>query len=173
MPGDGCVAPGPRPALLLQPGGWNSNAVTVFLRHVEFDFRSCTIDSELDIAVCNTSQDVSPLTKQGYAIASATLADEPVAVGTLAAFIGFPKTDSLPVTSCGSVAAYRTIKTSARANVYIDHPAWPGSSGGPVFLIDGRVIGMITGYGFGDSAGLSSAVAARYIQATYARKRLR
>ena len=52
------------------------------------------------------------------------------------------------MTARGHVAMY-----SARDELMVDQSAWPGVSGCPVYLVDGRVIGMVIQRGTGNGTG--------------------
>jgi V8-like Glu-specific endopeptidase len=82
--------------------------------------------------------------------------------GTPVFFTGFPLQATDPVTSMGSIAGYPA--DNSYSTVIIDKNAWPGASGSPIYLFDGRtVIGMVTRTGTGDSAGLSFGIAGERI----------
>ena len=84
--------------------------------------------------------------------------------GTALAFTGFPLDNTTPISAKGFVAAYHYHGTTPD-EVLIDKNAWPGASGSPLYLANGRVVGMMTKTGTGAASGLSHARAAARIVA--------
>jgi hypothetical protein len=73
-----------------------------------------------------------------------------------------------PVTSIGAIAGYSA--GDSYSTVLIDKNAWPGASGSPICLLDGKtVIGMVTKTGTGDASGLSFGIAGEKIISVLAR----
>jgi Trypsin-like peptidase domain len=121
------------------------------------DFATCDRSVEFDVAVCKTMRD---LTAEPVSHGIAIVSVERPPTGTSVFFIGFSLQATNPVVRTGDV------KKFAVTNIYIDKPAWPGASGSPIFLPDGKqVVGMITKTGIENSAGSSFGVAGDKIAA--------
>lgn len=72
-------------------------------------------------------------------------------------FTGFPLQATDPITSVGAVAGF--VADGGYTTIMIDKNAWPGASGSPVYLADGKtIVGMILRMGTGDAIGLSFGV---------------
>ena len=127
------------------------------------DFATCDRSIEFDVAVCKTMRD---LTAEPVSHGVAIVSVEHPPTGTSVFFIGFSLQATNPVVRTGNV------KKFAVTDIYIDKPAWPGSSGSPIFLPDGKqVVGMITKTGIENSAGSSFGVAGDKIAAILAEAR--
>jgi hypothetical protein len=97
----------------------------------------------------------------------ATVSTERPPDGTSVFFTGFPLQATDPITSIGAIAGYSA--GDSYSTVFIDKNAWPGASGSPIYLLDGKTaIGMVTRTGTGDSAGLSFGIAGERIVAVLA-----
>jgi len=110
-----------------------------------FPFRipECSIDEVLDVAVFHPTTDLRR--KPGVHIVPVQFEWNIPPDGTQVAFTGFPFAARDPMTFRAGVAAYRPVWRDGKAmdEVVLDRSAWPGFSGSPVFLSDGRVIGMV------------------------------
>lgn len=150
-------------AIYVPMGGWTrgTNQQVRFLR-----FISCRTDVELDIAHCHTETDMAIPSPQnaGVSILPLSLERSQHPDGTPIIFSGFPFESPQPLSSRGSISRYRT-PDSAHGTLWIDKGAWGGLSGGPVYLEDGRVIGMIIQRTTDDAAGLAIARPAFYFGA--------
>jgi len=147
------------PALTFPVGGWKRDA-SADVRWFKFDAGVCQVN-DLDIAICRTVIDLSKDTSIHYAVPSISI-NKPLDGATIF-FTGFPLQATDPITSIGSLAGF-----AAEGGYYtmmIDKNAWPGASGSPIFLEDGKtVVGMILRTGTGDASGLSFGVAAEKIK---------
>ena len=76
---------------------------------------------------------------------------------TVPAFVGFPLQETTPVSVRGSIAAYWTTQQLVNGELVIDKSSWAGMSGGPVFLGDGSVIGIVTNRGTKTREGMTMA----------------
>jgi V8-like Glu-specific endopeptidase len=84
---------------------------------------------------------------------------------TAVAFTGFPLQSLDPITSRGYIAAYTSqVAGLGKTEMLIDRTAWPGDSGSPVYLEDGRVIGMVQKRGTGNAEGIAFVRPTRFIQ---------
>jgi hypothetical protein len=142
----------------LPVGGWQSSTAALEVKFMFFASGNSAINDDLDLALCKPFLDVKQFT-----------GNEPIPLsfetslqkdGTLVAFTGFPLSFSVPITSRGAIATYRAKDTLGAAEMLIDKTAWPGASGSPVYLSNGKVVGVLiqifTGQGSGLSVGRSS-----------------
>jgi hypothetical protein len=111
-----------------------------------FSVSSCRIDGYLDLVACSTEDDLS-IIRSGleFNIAPVKLDSRIPPDGTQVAFTGFPLDFRDPLTIRASVAAYRTIWRGdlTIGELVLDRASWAGSSGSPVYLPDGTVIGVV------------------------------
>jgi V8-like Glu-specific endopeptidase len=148
-------------------GGWKRDPQTN-VKWFSFDPGGCQINNASDVAVCRTTDDLSR--QQGISFDVATISGERPQDGTAIFFTGFPLQATDPITSIGSVAGYPA--EESYSTVMIDKNAWPGASGSPIYLSDGKtLIGMITRTGSGDAAGLSFGIGGVKISAILASAR--
>jgi S1-C subfamily serine protease len=151
----GCI-----PGIYLPTSGWSTEVRSIEIRH--FAFRNCPIVNEtLDIAVCRTVLDMS--TFAGIDVVPVTFNDLSQPDGTAVAFTGFPLQSRQPLTSRGSIAAYRGGVGVLQGELVLDRTGWPGLSGGPVYTADGAVIGIVVQRGTGDGAGITIARPSRFV----------
>jgi len=145
------------PAVYFPVRGWDSG-LTILTRW--FPFADCVRPNDLDVAVCKTVDNPFIDPKTITRIKVATFDNSPsIADGTPVAFTGFPLNFQHPVTSIGHIASFIEI-----ANLLIiDKAAWPGGSGSPVYLANGKVVGVLTKWGINEGIGLSYAIKAKSI----------
>ncbi len=137
------------PVLYVPKEGWQNLEAVRWLR-----FRDCIRSSDVDIAVCKPIDNPFQLHDIKQKIGFATFTSQPLPDGTPVAFTGFPLESLRPITSLGDIAS--SDRNSHR--VIIDRSAWPGASGSPVYLDDGRVIGVLIKRGTNDASGLAYAL---------------
>ena len=130
--------------------------------HTWFPFRpaDCKIDNELDVARCRTIDNVSILrTDMTFAVRPAQIEWNSPPDGSEVGIIGFPLGVRDPMTSRAVVSTSRIVWNEGKRSpeLLLDRPSLPGSSGSPVFLSDGRVVGIVVGNGTGDITGLTLA----------------
>ena len=152
------------PAIYFPLEGWEEIS-TNLLEARWFEIRACKMDEELDIAACHF--DSSPLLDpyvRDYA-GPVEFENAKQVDGTPVAFTGFPLDIKIPITSKGSVAAYMDFDDETRTakTLLVDKTGWPGASGSPIYLKNGKVIGMATRTGTGTGAGLAYGVTANQI----------
>lgn len=144
------------PAIYVFVGGWK----TIKAKGHWFRFDSCVYDESADIAVCKTlespflAEDVKAQLRFVTFETALNLRD-----GTSLAFTGFPLQVPRPMTSKGSLATIFEVDK----RIVIDKSAWKGASGSPVYLSDGKVIGIIIQKGTGEGEGLAFARSAEMI----------
>jgi S1-C subfamily serine protease len=122
---------------------------------LKFLASDCRIDETADIARCQTVEDPTGAKKIVTKPGALTITSDVQPDGTPVAFSGFSLDGLMPYTARANVAGYQVIEMSPKQGLQVhmlvlDKPAWTGASGGPVYGIDGRVMGMLlrTGSGF-------------------------
>jgi hypothetical protein len=157
------------PAIYFPKEGWKAGG-GVDLAY--FKIRECKWDDDLDLAVCDTvdSPFSSGILKEKPTFV--TLDTTTQAEGTDIAFTGFPLSTAQPITARGTIATYWGMANEDHPrDIVIDHSNWPGASGGPVYLANGKVIGLILKRGMNDAAGLAFARSAISIESFLAKNR--
>ena len=127
---------------------------------VWFLFRSadCRIDRRLDVARCRSMDDLqASMPRLRFRILPVKPEMSIPPDGTQVAVTGFPLGNRDPMTSRAGVAAYRTEWQNDEPvpELVLDRGAWPGSSGSPVYLSDGSVIGILIALGKEDGSALT------------------
>jgi hypothetical protein len=123
-----------------------------------FQFHSCVTEATIDIAVCKTMQ--SPFFAENLPNVHARwlrLSTKTVEDGTPVAFTGFPQNILVPITARANVAAIGEFSLAGYVDIVIDKTNWHGTSGGPLYLSDGSVIGIMRQRGEGLWDGLAFA----------------
>lgn len=148
------------PAITFPVGGWKRDPQQT-VRWFSFNSGDCQANPTFDVAVCKTTDDMASKYPD-VLFDIATVSAERPPDGTSIFFTGFPLQATDPITSVGAVAGYSA--SDSYSTVLIDKNAWPGASGSPIYLSDGKtVIGMVTKTGTGDSVGLSFGIAGEKI----------
>ena len=154
--------PCPISAVYVPKNGWGYEVNEFSIEYIRFVPNGCLTEDAADLAVCfpigNFKQmignDAVPITLEQ------TLQPE----GTPVAFSGFPLDFTQPLTSRGNIAAYANVREPGEPfDMVIDKGAWPGASGSPVYLVNGRVVGMILARGTGAGQGISFARTSSYL----------
>jgi S1-C subfamily serine protease len=141
-------------AITFPIGGWVRNR-SADVRWFSFDSGACQVNTDADVAICRTDNDLSKEAEIHYELSS--ISDTKPRDGTTIFFTGFPLQATDPITSIGAVAGFAA--EGDYQTVLIDKNAWPGASGSPIYLSDGKtVVGMILRTGTGDAIGLSFGV---------------
>jgi hypothetical protein len=137
--------PCPITALTLPLEGWQPRASEEPTAWLPFKIADCVIDTLLDVARCRAKIDRSGPLPDRIRIVPVKFEWEIPPDGTQVAFTGFPFGARDPMTFRAGVAANRAVWRDGKmiAELVLDRSAWPGFSGSPVFLSDGRVIGIL------------------------------
>jgi S1-C subfamily serine protease len=150
-----------RPAIYIPTDGrWPADGIlsSTTMRWFSFALDGCVLsDAMLDIARCTTAEDLSHNTGISAppvpVVFDGTLSKD----GTVVAFTGFPLQTPVPRTAQGIISGYGSYDGINPTELVIDKGTWPGASGSPVYLMDGRVIGIIIARGTNDATGLAFA----------------
>ena len=110
-----------------------------------FKFKNCMVDETIDVAVCKTQD--NPFGITGLHVSRLDLIPKEPPDGTAVAFTGFPQYITVPVTSRGHTASIGAFFGKDRRLILVDKTTWHGVSGGPLYLTDGSVIGIISKLG--------------------------
>ncbi len=149
------------PVIYVPTDGWK---VGTEIQLQWFKIENCVYNDDLDLAKCKTVQNpfksdikVKPLVVD---FETSTQLE-----GTPVAFTGFPLNTAQPITARATVGAYwGAAKESNPREMVIDHSNWPGASGAPVYLSNGKVVGLILKRGFNEASGLAFARSAAFIK---------
>jgi len=153
------------PAIYIPDQGWNWKSFEPQFHFQWFPFIGCESDSAVDLAVCHPNE--NPFTskrvlKKNIAVVSFDLQTWPE--GTAIAFTGFPLESKSPISSEGFIAGFQLISESIKGfDYFVDKAAWPGASGSPLYLANGKVIGIIRQRGQNAGSGISLARSATVI----------
>src|ERR1700730_13432687 len=140
--------PCPSPALYIPVNGWQTTAQTFRVDFYAFVPSLCKIDRSLDTAVCKP---IKPITGIVPVILEHLLPPD----GTPVAFTGFPLRNVTPITSIGAIAGYTDERGTGPLSIIVDKNNWPVASGSPIYLQNGKVVGMLALRGAGEGAGLT------------------
>lgn len=157
-------------AIYIPVGGWQPTAVTFRVQYFHFAPANCTRDDTLDLAICKTTRNIKEVRGSDPRPVELETVLQPD--GTPAAFTGFPLQYIVPITSRGFIATYRnTSDKMGPRELIIDKPNWPGASGSPIFLENGRVIGIILQRGIGNALGITIGRPAAFLERVLAQRR--
>jgi len=140
------------PAVLVREDGPSFENLNLY--GLKFVASDCRIDDTADIARCKTIEDPSKAGKIVTKPTALEIASDVGADGTPVAFSGFPVNGLIPYTARANIAGYQVVEMGPKHGLHfrmlvLDKPAWPGSSGGPVYGVDARVVGMLLQAGNG------------------------
>jgi len=146
----------PAAAITLPRDGWRPEARDEPRLWLPFNVSACRIDS--DVAACRLNEDLSGPTLKSR-IAPVKFEWGIPSDGTQVASTGFPLSVRDPVTVRAGVAAYRIPWKNQKPipELVLDRASWPGYSGAPVYLCDGRVIGILIAGGPDEAPQMSIA----------------
>ncbi|HLJ29754.1 MAG TPA: serine protease [Candidatus Angelobacter sp.] len=152
------------PAIYIPRNGWETGTRSFDANW--FKFRDCVSDQAMDVAVCQTVGNPFALSSS-LQISFVQFAEVSPESGTPVAFTGFPMQAREPVTTPSRIVR---LETTGNVTSWVirgegnDEPPWPGSSGSPVYLADGKVIGIILRRGIEENSGLAFALSASAIR---------
>lgn len=151
--------PCPRVGFTLpESGGWDTELPpTSQPDFYEFDAGACKRDKPLDVARCRSKRVID----RTHNIAPVTFEDAIQPDGTPIAFTGFQH--QLPFSSIGNISGYATLPNGPQ-EIIMDKTGWPGASGSPFYLANGRVIGMLQLSGTGQGPGRAMGRPSRFIE---------
>jgi hypothetical protein len=142
-------------------GGWQADSPSVEIKIVKLTNSDCISNEGLDLAACRSQLSVKTLGIEPIPLEFETV---PQPDGTPISFTGFPLQEVQPMSSRGTIAARKNPSGDLGSLVLvIDKAAWPGASGSPVYLSNGKVVGILIMRGVGDGSGLGFARPSRYI----------
>jgi S1-C subfamily serine protease len=155
--------PCPVTAIYLPTASWRPDTPEETVHWFPFHTASCVIERAQDVAKCPLEEDLSiPRLGFSFRIKPVQVEFSDQADGTQVAFTGFPLGARDPFTSRGGIATYR--RSADTAQMVLDQTAWPGASGSPVYLSDGRVIGIMLARGIAQGSGIAIVRPARWIR---------
>ena len=154
--------PCPQVAFYLpQSGGWTTEQATFVSDFYIFSTSECRRDMNVDIARCKSGRVIA----QTHNMAPVMFEDSIQADGTPIAFTGFPLQYKIPISSIGNVSGYAAPGENPGLRVLImDKTGWPGASGSPIYLINGKVVGMLLLRGTGEGSGTAYGRPSRFIE---------
>src|SRR5262245_7067241 len=121
---------------------------------LKFVASDCRIDETADLARCKTVEDPTGTEKIAAKPTALKVVGDVKPVGTPVAFTGFPVNGLTSYTARANIVGYQGIEPTSKQDLLaytlvLDKSAWPGSSGGPVYGVDGRVMGLLLQTGSG------------------------
>lgn len=156
-------APCPHTAFYLpQTGGWSVGEATFRSDYYVFHASDCQRDADIDVARCRSVRPVGSAHKIVPVIFEAELQPD----GTPVAFTGFPLQFQIPLSSVGNVSGYARTREDGRGprSIIMDKEAWPGASGSPLYLANGKVVGLLRLRGINDGTGRTIGTPSRLIE---------
>ena len=157
--------PCPVIAIYLPPDHWKPEVPEEVFEWYPFSAAACTFHRDLDVAKCKPGTDLSTRAgKSSFEIQPVKFEWSSQPDGTLIAFTGFPLGSRDPLTSRGGIAQYRRAPSDDLIDLVIDQSAWPGASGAPVYLSDGRVVGIVLARGIEGGTGTAVVRPAQFLQ---------
>jgi S1-C subfamily serine protease len=144
-------------AFYIPDHGWRGFEKTTPMQW--FPIVSCIKNPIVDLAICTPAE--NPFTSARVPkenIAAVSFDTTTWQEGTPVAFSGFPLQLTSPMSSKAFVGGYTFIAgTEAGFDYIIDKSAWPGASESPLYLSNGKAIGIILAAGRNEGSGLAFA----------------
>jgi hypothetical protein len=156
-------APCPHAAFYLpQTGGWSADESTFRSDYYLFHTNECKRDADIDIARCRSVRPVEAVHKIAPVIFETTVQPD----GTPVGFTGFPLQFQIPLSSVGNISGYVVTRNDGRGprSIIMDKEAWPGASGSPLYLANGKVVGLLRQRGINDGTGRTIGTPSRLIR---------
>ena len=142
--------------VLISITDWSGRPAHFKQRKIETE--KCKRDHDNDIAICSLKENPFLLKETKAYVRPVQLESELLPDGTAVAYSGFPKNSGVHLVGRGFVMGYTdNIEDGKPTMILIHGIAWDGNSGSPVYLSDGRVVGMVSGKGEDDSVGITVA----------------
>lgn len=165
---DGMVNPGrrgpcPHTAFFLpQSGVWSSQEAHFQSDYYVFHVAECKRDPDIDVARCRSVRNIEGAHKIIPVSFDTALQPD----GTAVAFTGFPLQFQVPLSSVGTVSGYVKPHADGRGPraIIMDKSAWPGASGSPMYLGNGKVVALVGQRGVNDGSGRAIGVPSRLIK---------
>ena len=142
-----------------EDGIWHVDTTSFRIHISPFIPNLCKTDTYLDLAYCSPL----PGTLNAAGISPVIFEKTVPPDGTPVAFTGFPLSKQVPFTTLGAVASYSATDELGTSTVVVDKANWPGASGSPIYLTNGRVIGILLARGAGDGSGLTYGLTSRLV----------
>lgn len=139
--------------------GWSQKTFAPKFNFQWLIIQRCADDVTTDLAVCQLIE--NPFTSKRVRrknIATVSFDTRTLPEGTPIAFTGFPLQYKAPISSVGHVGGFQIISLiSVGFDYVVDKAAWPGASGSPLYLGNGKVIGIMRVAGENAASGISMA----------------
>lgn len=163
--------PCPLSAITIPLDNWHPEVRNEGVAWSSFNASECRIDSDSDLASCRLKDDISQ-SKFESKIAPVKFEWSIPPDGTQVAMTGFPMNARDPMTLRAALSGYliRWQDESPIPALVLDRTAWPGYSGSPVYLSDGRVIGILIAVAKDEALGMTIARPAWLIRGLLAEK---
>jgi len=150
------------PAIYVPNAGWRAGT-QIALNYFKID--TCKFDDGLDLARCKLAE--NPFTSEIIKLKPSILTFDTSMQkeGIAVAFTGFPLSTMQPITARGTIGTYWALPNETiPRDIVIDHNNWPGASGSPVYLSNGKVIGLLLRRGINEATGFAYARTSKYIE---------
>jgi len=146
-------------AIYIPDEGWSWKTFRPRFNFQWFIIRNCQTDAIIDLAICQLVE--NPFTSKRVLRKNITIASFDTHTwpeGTPIAFTGFPLQSKAPISSKGFIGGFEIINENAGGfDYFVDKAAWPGASGSPLYLGNGKVVGIMRVAGENQASGVSLA----------------
>jgi V8-like Glu-specific endopeptidase len=150
--------PCPISAITIPLDDWRPDARDEGVAWFPFNTSGCRINNDSDLAACRLTDDISR-SKLKSKIAPVKFEWSIPSDGTQVAMTGFPMNARDPMTLRAALSGYLIPWQDEKPipELVLDRTAWPGYSGSPVYLSDGRVIGILIAVAKDEALGMTIA----------------